>query len=105
MEAAHSRIFHQLSELQNNQTEAIEKYLTLWSGGQLFGIGIAQVVQIIQVQEITASLAVTADQVTANAERARKSQRTGDGFRRGSAGDPCVYGANADGYGRDFHYV
>ena len=43
----------QLSELQNNQTEAIEKYLTFWSGGQLFGIGIAQVVQIIQVPEIT----------------------------------------------------
>lgn len=71
--SAQQDISLQLSELQNNQTEAIEKYLTFWSGGQLFGIGIAQVVQIIQVPEITASLAVTADQVTANAERAKKA--------------------------------
>lgn len=43
----------ELTELQNNQEDLLEKYLTFWCGGQVFGISIAQVVQIIQVQEIT----------------------------------------------------
>lgn len=43
----------QLSGEQNAQESISEKYLTFWCGEQLFGICISQVVQIIQVPEIT----------------------------------------------------
>lgn len=35
------------------QDELINKYLTFWSAGQLFGIPIAEVVQIVGMQKIT----------------------------------------------------
>lgn len=38
---------------QNNQSTNTDKYLTFWCGDQLFGIKIAQVVQIVQMMEIT----------------------------------------------------
>lgn len=43
----------ELTELQSDQVDQLEKYLTFWCGEQLFGISIAQVVQIIQMQSIT----------------------------------------------------
>lgn len=43
----------QLTELPDAQEAISEKYLTFWCGEQLFGICISQVMQIIQVPEVT----------------------------------------------------
>lgn len=44
---------NELTEAEKSQSELSDKYLTFWSDGQLFGIGIRQVVQIIQMTQIT----------------------------------------------------
>lgn len=44
---------HELMEAENQKAELLNQYLTFWSDGQLFAVGVRQVVQIIQTTEIT----------------------------------------------------
>lgn len=43
----------ELQENEANQAGILEQYLTFWCDGQLFAIGIEQVIQIIQITDIT----------------------------------------------------
>lgn len=43
----------ELTGEENSHAEDSSQYLTFWCDGQLFGIGIAQVIQIVQMKDIT----------------------------------------------------
>lgn len=43
----------QLSEMKGEDIESLDEYLTFWCDGQLFGVSISQVVQIVQCPSVT----------------------------------------------------
>ena len=44
---------HELAEAENQKADLLNQYLTFWSDGQLFAVGVNEVVQIIQTTKIT----------------------------------------------------
>lgn len=46
-------LMNSVNNMQMDDTEMAGKYLTFWTEGQLFGVPISDVVQIIQMQEFT----------------------------------------------------
>lgn len=48
------RYISELTEEANSQADLLSQYLTFWCQGQLFGIGINKIIQIISMTKITA---------------------------------------------------